>query len=870
MRASLCLAIVLFISSDGTAQELPNLDDPELQIELFATEPLIQQPIGMAFDQKGRLFVIESHTHFRPRDWKGPEHDQIVSLTDSDGDGKADQREVIYGETDMTMDIATHPDGSLYVSTRDEVLRLRDADGDGKMEKVDRKIVWMESAGKYPHNGLSGLSFDSKGGVYLGMGENLGESYTLNGSDGTAIAGRGEGGNVWHFDANGKRLKKVATGFWNAFGVCVDPWGNVFATDNDPDSSPPCRLHHIVEGGDYGYQFRYGRSGTHPFVSWNGERLGTLPMLAGTGEAPCDVVFYAPEAQPDFAGLSNAWHGSLLVASWGDHRIESYQLTRKGASFAASRKILCQGGLDFRPVAFAVAPDGALFVSDWVRRSYELHGSGRIWKISAKTPRILTESPANSPALNSATEKADTVRTGPPPTLDEALAGLATDDAFLLTAWIERLSHEPVLMRDLANLPLSDVRQRAGVLLAGRRGLEREGITDGHLPVLYDSLLGRAVSDSDPRMALLALHWIADGRFRSQKFKLGHLLTESTTKPEIYHACLTAIARIDKENPTENDILDRVKEDIDSADVPNTRRMLALQVLPNREQNLKASQLESIFNSANATDAPWLVHLLGLLPDSEKQPILRRIAFDVRQSANARANALSYLEIRDEERTGLLHLAMGKDPVIQKAALQTLQGTLFNLEAQAELKSLAAPEQRALVSRILGTSSPNTKRPARLDDIRAWKAHLHKLTGEPDLDNGRRVFASPKLGACSACHRIEGIGSTAGPDLSLIGLSATPDYILESVLQPSRNVAPQWETFVITTSDGQTRTAFQMGERGSRQLYADVTGKAFEVPSETVVKKQRLPISIMPEGLLTKLTDEEIRDLIAFLSVKRE
>jgi putative heme-binding domain-containing protein len=280
--------------------------------------------------------------------------------------------------------------------------------------------------------------------------------------------------------------------------------------------------------------------------------------------------------------------------------------------------------------------------------------------------------------------------------------------------------------------------------------------------------------------------------------------------------------------------------------------------------------LESIFNSANANDAPWLVHLLGLLPDSEKQPTLRRIAFDVRQSSNARANALSYLEIRDEYRTDLLRLAMGKDPVIQKAALQTLQGTLFNLEAQAELKSLASPEQRALVSRILGTSSPNTKRPARLDDIRAWKAHLHKLTGEPDLDNGRRVFASPKLGACSACHRIEGIGSTAGPDLSLIGLSATPDYILESVLQPSRNVAPQWETFVITTSDGQTRTAFQMGERGSRQLYADVTGKAFEVPSETVVKKQRLPISIMPEGLLTKLTDEEIRDLIAFLSVKRE
>ena len=63
-------------------------------------------------------------------------------------------------------------------------------------------------------------------------------------------------------------------------------------------------------------------------------------------------------------------------------------------TFKATRKILCQGGSEFRPVAFAVAPDGALYVTDWVKRNYELHGFGRVWRISAKTPRALDASPA--------------------------------------------------------------------------------------------------------------------------------------------------------------------------------------------------------------------------------------------------------------------------------------------------------------------------------------------------------------------------------------------------------------------------------------------------------------------------------------------
>ena len=99
--------------------------------------------------------------------------------------------------------------------------------------------------------------------------------------------------------------------------------------DNDPDSRPPCRLLHIVEGGDYGYRFRNGRKGLHPFTAWNGELPGTLPMVAGTGEAPSGVSPTSRTACP----RTIAAH--LLVTSWGDHRIERFRLQPRGASFQA-------------------------------------------------------------------------------------------------------------------------------------------------------------------------------------------------------------------------------------------------------------------------------------------------------------------------------------------------------------------------------------------------------------------------------------------------------------------------------------------------------------------------------------------------------
>lgn len=366
-----------FAQSPSPPQNILRSLDPRLEGICFARSPDIVHPIGMTFDNKGRLLVIESHTHFRPEKYIGPKFDRIRILEDTDGDGKADRFTTFFEGTTATMDIAAGPDGWIYLSTRNEILRIRDSKGDGHAD-VKERIAFLDTKGDYPHNALSGLTFDLDGNLLFGMGENMGVGYKLIGADGVTIADEGEGGNIFRCTPDGKNLKRFATGFWNPFSVHVDSFGRIFAVDNDPDSMPPCRMVHVVEGGDYGYQYRYGRSGRHVFQCWDGQIPGTLPMLTGVGEAPSKILTYESDALP------HEYFGQLLVTSWADHRLEWYKLKDRGASYGADQKFLLQGGQDVRPVGLAIAPDGSLFLTDWVKPDYTLHNQGAVWHVRPK------------------------------------------------------------------------------------------------------------------------------------------------------------------------------------------------------------------------------------------------------------------------------------------------------------------------------------------------------------------------------------------------------------------------------------------------------------------------------------------------------
>ena len=93
----------------------PGLVDPRLVFEQVAREPQIVTPTGLAVDARGRVFVIESHTHFRPKDYAGPPADRIRLFEDADGDGRFERVSTFFEGTKQTM--------SLSVRTRRQSLR---------------------------------------------------------------------------------------------------------------------------------------------------------------------------------------------------------------------------------------------------------------------------------------------------------------------------------------------------------------------------------------------------------------------------------------------------------------------------------------------------------------------------------------------------------------------------------------------------------------------------------------------------------------------------------------------------------------------------------------------------------------------------
>src|SRR6185437_1332935 len=125
----------------------PRAVDPRLTIELFAADPEIVTPIGVAVEPGGRVLVVESHTHHRPRGYSGPPADRIRALEDTDGDGRADHVTTVFEGGTATMGLALRHDGVLFVAKRDEVFRLgRQRDGTyGERQTIAR----LETAADY-------------------------------------------------------------------------------------------------------------------------------------------------------------------------------------------------------------------------------------------------------------------------------------------------------------------------------------------------------------------------------------------------------------------------------------------------------------------------------------------------------------------------------------------------------------------------------------------------------------------------------------------------------------------------------------------------------------------------------------------------
>ena len=135
-----------------------------------------------------------------------------------------------------------------------------------------------------------------------------------------------------------------------------------------------------------------------------------------------------------------------------------------------------------------------------------------------------------------------------------------------------------------------------------------------------------------------------------------------------------------------------------------------------------------------------------------------------------------------------------------------------------------------------------------------------------DANRGRTIFDKSSAAQCKQCHAVQGFGGTLGPDLSNIGKKYERKTLLETILEPSKAIAPEFIPHLLETKSGQVLAGFLVERAADHVVIKDVKSQTVRVASddiEAIVPQQK---SLMPELVLSEVTAQDAADLLAFLT----
>lgn len=155
----------------------------------------------------------------------------------------------------------------------------------------------------------------------------------------------------------------------------------------------------------------------------------------------------------------------------------------------------------------------------------------------------------------------------------------------------------------------------------------------------------------------------------------------------------------------------------------------------------------------------------------------------------------------------------------------------------------------------------NQRLTGRSDIVKEYQAAL-KLKGDPA--NGKLVFKK----ACSACHRLENVGVQLGADLKAIKDRGT-EAVLLNILDPNREVKPQYVTYLLVTTQGRTITGLIKEENANSITIARADGTQDTVLRIDIDELISSKLSFMPEGLEKQINKQEMADLLAYLNATK-
>lgn len=924
-------------------------------VNVWAAEPLMTQPMAFCWDDKGRLWIAENRDYeSRGYGFSNAGDSRILILEDTDGDGKADTRKVFMEGLAFPAAIAVGFDG-VYIGAPPNLLFVPDRNHDDKadMDDIEVRLTGWGIADR--HETLNSLHWGPDGWLYGCQGfatpskvrkpEGKGKLYKHKDAFPEDVL-KGEGvdinGGVWRYHPTKDIFEVVAHGFSNPWGIDYDAKGQLFIS-----ACVIPHMWHVIPGGIY---HRQGGQHFNPYVYDDIKTITNHSHRSAHGGAR----IYQSDAFP------TSQQGRIFMANIHEHAVLSDILQPRGSGFVARHgdDFMMANNAQWVGFSMEIGPDGGLYALDWhdadicgqkvlnsetgrifrimpeksnaenwegrygdltkmsdaqlvdlqtsksdwhTRRArLLLQSRAALGKLSAEVPAMLLKLFQSDPNVNirlKALWSLHNINKLPADVLQKALA----DKEEHIRAWAIQLLCEdknPSVDAKKKFISMAGSDQSAVVRLYLASAIQRldketgwkiaEGLLqheadnkDHNIPkMIWFGLEGLTKEDparalklaSNTKMPLIARHVArraVDGN------AMGELVTAIGNRPPMLQALLEGMmngmeGRTDITPPsTWQNVYASVKKKDDSAaklmdqiadmfgDSEAAQRALTT-------LNNKTAGIDQRKKALQALTVQQRNDLAVIIPELMEDPqlridVIRSIAaFDRRSLGNLLVS--KYKSLNDEE----------KAVAIQTLSSRPTYGWMLTQEIKTgsipkrEISANAARQLRRVVgSGFVEVWGPIDDKPR---DEKLYKKYRDLMKSSvsktADAGRGQAVFAK----TCGSCHKMFGQGGIVGPDLTGSNRSNL-EYLLFNILDPSEEIQDDYKMVVVTTRDGRTYSGNIVGEN-QRQLTMRLAGQDDVIINKSSIQsKEVTDMSLMPQGLLTTLSEQEVADLLNYLQV---
>jgi putative membrane-bound dehydrogenase-like protein len=934
---------------------------PGFRMEQVAAEPLVADPVAVSFDEDGRLYVVEMRGYSENRDEKAS---RIRLLVDSDGDGRFDKSTVFADGLAWPTAVFCWA-GGVLVADAPDIFYLKDTDGDGRAD--ERKLLFTGLHFSNVQGLVNSFQWGLDNRIYAAISGSGAELKKADDDQARPVSLRGRDIAI---EPRSWTFTPVSGGAQH--GSSFDDWGNRFVCSNsdhlqqimyedrylarNPYLAAPSPRRSIAADGPQADVFR-----TSPVEPWRIVRTrlratGVVPGIVEGGGRPAGyftgatgATIYRGNAWPD------QWHGVAIIGDVGSNLVHRKRLEPSGVGFLGRRidersEFVSSSDIWFRPVQFANAPDGTLYILDMYREVIEHPASlppvikkhldltsgrdrGRLYRVvpaGFRQPGLPKLSQATAAELVATLEHPngwhrDTAarllyerRDKSAVPLLEKLASqspqpLARMHALHALEGLGAVSESVVLPRLSDDTP--GVREHAIRLSEKLAGESRPiqarllAMTDdenlrvryqlafslGELPASAErnaalvKLLKRDLADGYVRVAVLSS--LGEGAGQALKTLAGDQGVLETKegrdtlaalaaqigkqqRPEDITQTLAALSALAKaDSPVLPTIVQRLAvrggtklaEQVAAATGGKAETLLrsllaaAAKRAADESAPLKArvAAIEQLRMAAFVDQGELLASLLAPAVPAELQAaaLATLASFDAPAVADVIIQHFAALSPRLKGQATDILLSRPAWTLALLSAIETGQISTGDIDP-VKLKLLAEHRNatiRTRASKLLASSQLGR----RTDVVNAYRSVL-EMKG--DAERGKQIFTK----TCAACHKVQGLGNDIGPNLAAMKARG-PEAILVNVLDPNREVNPQYLNYSLLTLDGRQLTGLIAAETATSLTLRRADNATDTVLRIDIDQLKSTGMSLMPEGLEKQIDPQGMADLLEFL-----